>query len=329
MRYFVLLSFALTFVCLGVLSQPLSAASLAIGDPAPSIGSIKSLNSADGAAIDINNYRGKVILIDFWATWCGPCVSSIPHVEGLHKKYGKQGLVVIGHTDASSRGLEDMIKSKGMTYLISIGANIGDDYGVTGIPRVFLVDSKGNVAWTGHPGALQDATIEQLLADFSDFAKTGSIPQFPKASISLRVAKVEEKIAAGKVGSGLSELEKMIEKDRDASAAQATIDQVKKWQEIVEQEITSVSEAGDVFRAYALNDLMSDLLKGHDSADVFKERLKALKNDEQFKAGKDFQKFLSVTGEQKNSASFERAVRKFIDKYESGYYVDQARTLIE
>lgn len=133
------------------------------GTPAPEFGGTKFFNAPAGAKISLADLRGKVVLIDFWATWCGPCVRSIPHLIKMHEQYAAKGLVIVGHTDGSSKNIEEFIKEKGIPYVISQGSDIGKGYGVSGIPHVVLVDVEGNVAWRGHPAQLKEQDIENLL----------------------------------------------------------------------------------------------------------------------------------------------------------------------
>lgn len=138
--------------------------SLAVGAQAPALGVKKTLNVNGGRVFDVADLKGRVVVIDFWATWCGPCVASIPHVEKTWQKYKDKGVVVIGHTNETSQDLPSFIKQNRMTYPITIGAEIGGAYGVRGIPHIYVIDHEGKVAWHGHPSELEDSVIDKVLA---------------------------------------------------------------------------------------------------------------------------------------------------------------------
>ncbi len=110
-----------------------------------------SWQAQSGKVMHLSDLKGKVVLLDFWATWCGPCRMTIPHVEALNNKYKDKGVVVMGINldKASSRtAVSQFIKNNGITYLVISDANgkVGNMYGATSIPRFFIIDKQGNIA---------------------------------------------------------------------------------------------------------------------------------------------------------------------------------------
>ena len=312
-------------LCAGVLS----AAQPAVGSPAPEFGGKQFFNlpASMGSSATLATLRGRVVLIDFWATWCGPCVATIPHLIELHDKYAEQGLVVIGHTDASSTNLDAFIKSKKIPYIISVGPNIGDDYGVSGIPHVFLIDADGKVAWEGHPAGLQESAITAALKNVS--LSASSAPRFTKPASADKVARVEQGIALGKVGAGVKALEKLAG-DKDAAtaaAATASLETITAWKDKVDGEITKQREAGDVYAAAELAASVAVSYAGHDHAKSYQTQAAELKKDAGYAAGKEYQKLTAIPADARKDPRFAKMVEGFLKKFPEGYYADQARAL--
>lgn len=113
---------------------------------------------SDSAKVDIRDFRGKVVLINFWATWCGPCVQEIPSLASLQDVYGEQGFSVLGiSVDQGGSGVvAKMMKKTGVNYPVVVGnSKVSRDFGgVYGVPTSFLVDRSGNVLkrYTGFVG---------------------------------------------------------------------------------------------------------------------------------------------------------------------------------
>jgi len=116
--------------------------------------------------LTLESQRGKVVVLEFWATWCPPCRASIPHLNELFKKYKDQGVTFISLTNEPRETVEPFVKQMEMAYPIGGGSPSGRAYKVRGIPHVFVIDRSGKVAWEGHPMQnLEEVIQKQLQAE--------------------------------------------------------------------------------------------------------------------------------------------------------------------
>ena len=125
-----------------------------------------TLMDLDGQPVSSSQFKGKVVVIDFWATWCAPCREEIPGYIALQKKYGKDGLVIVGIS--LDRGgpakVIDFAKRFGINYPVVMGDNEQlDGFGdISAIPTTFLIDRDGNIR-DRKVGAMETAEYEKRI----------------------------------------------------------------------------------------------------------------------------------------------------------------------
>ncbi len=107
-----------------------------------------TLDQLHGGKITLSEQKGKVVLVDFWATWCPPCRSAIPHLVRIYNDYKDQGLLVLGVSlDQDKSALEKFIQESAIPYPILLGNNeVANAYDVQGIPTLVVFDKKGKIA---------------------------------------------------------------------------------------------------------------------------------------------------------------------------------------
>src|SRR5579864_735493 len=107
-----------------------------------------SLQDLDGKPVKLSDFRGKAVLLNFWATWCGPCKVEMPWFVELQKQYGPQGLEIVGVAldDSGKDAIEKFAKSMGVNYTILQGQDaVGDAYGAIGLPTSYFIDRSGKI----------------------------------------------------------------------------------------------------------------------------------------------------------------------------------------
>jgi cytochrome c biogenesis protein CcmG/thiol:disulfide interchange protein DsbE len=152
--------------------QTADTSALAPGRGDPPTGSVAPdfalKNLSDGKSIKLSSLRGKAVMVNFWATYCGPCKIEMPWLEELHKKYEPQGLQILGVAmdDSDEKPITDFARKMGVTYPILKGTDkVGDLYGgVDRLPLTYFVDRSGKVS---HEivGLVSESAIEDAIKE--------------------------------------------------------------------------------------------------------------------------------------------------------------------
>ncbi len=120
-----------------------------------------------GQFIDLAAMKGKVVMLDFWATWCGPCRESMPHVKAIYEELKSKGFEVMGVTAEERASVNKFFTDHSVPYPIFLDGDhsVNEAYDINEIPTAVVIDRQGNVVFSGHP---EDAelrpAIERALA---------------------------------------------------------------------------------------------------------------------------------------------------------------------
>lgn len=156
----------------------LAALALAIAGCAPgaSVGTRKgaiaadfSLPTLDGGAQNLRDYRGRVVVLNFWASWCGPCRAEMPDLQVAYEELRDRGLVVVGinQGEAQERA-QSFVREFSLTFpiLLDQGQDIGRQYGVRAYPTTFIIDRKGVIRDVIVGGPLSRTAIRQAVEGY-------------------------------------------------------------------------------------------------------------------------------------------------------------------
>lgn len=118
-----------------------------VGEPAPDISAKEWIHSP--TPLTLADLRGKVVVVDFWATWCAPCIACIPHLNELAHKYSGKDFQLISVVQQGHEMMDPFLTNHNLDYPIGLESSSFDDYGITGIPDTFVIDQLGKIVWEG------------------------------------------------------------------------------------------------------------------------------------------------------------------------------------
>jgi thiol-disulfide isomerase/thioredoxin len=115
------------------------------GYPAPAL----AAKSTDSKSVSLADYKGKVVLLNFWATWCGPCRQELPSIAALHEKYKDRGLVVLGvASDDTPEPVNEYLKESPLPFVnVYTTEEIKQAYGISSLPTTVLIDKGGQIVF--------------------------------------------------------------------------------------------------------------------------------------------------------------------------------------
>ncbi|HWY31532.1 MAG TPA: TlpA disulfide reductase family protein [Candidatus Acidoferrum sp.] len=118
-----------------------------VGDNAPEISAKAWINAK--ASLTLAKLRGKVTVVEFWATWCGPCQEAIPHLNKLQQRYANKNFQLLSLVLEGHETMDPFLARKQVAYPIGLESESLESYGVTGIPWAFVIDVNGKILWEG------------------------------------------------------------------------------------------------------------------------------------------------------------------------------------
>ena len=152
------------FLCIMFLAQIAYAATgVDVGDVAPDF----SLKNLKGDSVNLKDFSGKkIVILDFWASWCYPCVKAIPELNRIQKNYAEKDVQVLGINLRESHAKVIAFKKRNMAKyptLLDLKASVANNYRVRGIPNIILIDKDGVVRFNGHSPRGMESILEGLV----------------------------------------------------------------------------------------------------------------------------------------------------------------------
>ncbi len=182
------LAFILSLVCPLAVHAATPAPTPTLGRPAPALTFTQLYGAPSGTKTDWPSLRGKVVILEFWATWCAPCIAEIPHLNNLTKSLSSSPVQFISVDDEDPATVEPFIAKKPISGWVGLSKAVFDAYSVQERPTTIVVDTRGNIAAILRPDQLDK---DQLIA-----LSTGKSVVFPTNTLPPEIAEMQKKAMA-------------------------------------------------------------------------------------------------------------------------------------
>ncbi len=202
-------------------------AGLTIGSKAPALDIEHWLSDGEGRFARVKQFEsGKVYVVEFWATWCGPCIASMPHISKIQDEFADKGVTVVSVSDEDLETVQEFLKRKtpkdeNMTFgeltknyclTTDPDESVYEDYmraaGQNGIPTAFIVGKQGLIEWIGHPMEM-DEPLKQVVEDAWD--RSAFAEEFKESQqVSIILSKVSRAMRDGDTDAAIEMLDKFI-----------------------------------------------------------------------------------------------------------------------
>jgi len=180
---------------ISLISFVLTAPVLAEGLMDPISGSPKAggfnLEGMNGNEVNLKDYKGKFVLLNFWATWCAPCRKEMPAMSNLHNEFGGSGLEVVGvHVGPSLAGIKKFLEAVPVSFTILIDKDMSlASWGVRGLPTTFLINPEGKLVYKAVGEREWDSPkmvrfLKNLVTKYERMAETGETSESPSENLS-------------------------------------------------------------------------------------------------------------------------------------------------
>ncbi len=309
-----------------------------VGEKPPEIQIKEWLNTSENYTLE--KLKGKIVLIDFWATWCRPCVRAMPHLQKVWEAYKDKGLVVIAISAETKNKVEPFAKQYHYSFPFALDDNrkTNKSYDIKSIPTTYIIAPNGKVAWQGHAGSEDvEKVIKALLPKVKKDSGSSGVDTESPTKVKLREVADDLKFAAkqaekGKLSSALRMADKKLS---EQNATEKEKEDAKYIKEEIEKRASELFKEADRLlkekAPYEARELLTDIRRAFTGSDLAKkaqEKIDSINSDEklaeELKAGELYIKALryEADGKEENAKKYFQQV---VDKHPDTEYAKRAK----